>query len=91
MLAGMGLFVDLDWGRLPLAAAATAAGALAFGTMGLAVGALHPRGARLPARLCVMALAAADLPGPGAVGLRGAGALLGGEGGLGGVPVQAPR
>ena len=54
MLVGMGLFVDLDWGRLPLAVAATAAGALAFATMGLAVGALT-REVRAASLLCVMA------------------------------------
>ena len=46
MLAGLGLFVDLDWGRFPLWVAAVGAGALAFAAMGLAVGALTQGGAR---------------------------------------------
>jgi ABC-2 type transport system permease protein len=40
MLAGLGLFVDLDWGRFPLWVAALAAGALGFAAMGIALGAL---------------------------------------------------
>jgi len=40
MLAGLGLFVDLDWGRFPLWLAALALGALAFAALGLAIGAL---------------------------------------------------
>lgn len=40
MLAGLGLFVGLDWSRAPLWVAALAAGALAFGAMGVAIGAL---------------------------------------------------
>src|SRR3712207_8819158 len=40
MLAGLGLFVELDWGRFPLWLAALAAGALAFAALGLAIGAL---------------------------------------------------
>jgi ABC-type multidrug transport system permease subunit len=40
MLAGLGLFVDLDWGRFPLWLAALAGGALAFAAMGLAIGTL---------------------------------------------------
>ena len=40
MLAGLALFVDLDWSRFPLWAAGIAAGALAFGAMGVAIGAL---------------------------------------------------
>jgi ABC-2 type transport system permease protein len=40
MLAGLALFVDLDWSRFPLWAAGIAAGALAFATMGVAIGAL---------------------------------------------------
>jgi len=40
MLAGIGAFVDLDWGRAPLWMAALAAGALAFGALGVALGAL---------------------------------------------------
>jgi ABC-type multidrug transport system permease subunit len=40
MLAGLSLFVDLDWDRLPLWALALAVGALAFAALGLAIGAL---------------------------------------------------
>lgn len=40
MLAGLTLFVDLEWSRFPLWVAALAMGALAFGSMGVAVGAL---------------------------------------------------
>jgi ABC-type multidrug transport system permease subunit len=40
MLAGLALFVDLDWGRSPLWVAGLAGGALAFAAMGLAIGAL---------------------------------------------------
>ena len=40
MLAGLALFVDLDWGRFHLWVAAGAGGALAFAAMGLAIGAL---------------------------------------------------
>jgi ABC-2 type transport system permease protein len=40
MLAGLGLFVDLDWGRVPLWALALAVGAMAFAALGLAIGAL---------------------------------------------------
>jgi ABC-2 type transport system permease protein len=54
MLCGLGLFVDLDWGRFPLWVLATAAGALAFAAMGLAVGAVT-REVRAASLLCVMA------------------------------------
>jgi ABC-type Na+ efflux pump permease subunit len=40
MLLGLGLFVDLDWGRFPLWVAGLVAGALAFAAMGIALGAL---------------------------------------------------
>jgi ABC-type transport system involved in cytochrome c biogenesis permease component len=40
MLAGLGLFVNLDWGRFPLWLVALFAGALAFAALGLAIGAL---------------------------------------------------
>jgi ABC-2 type transport system permease protein len=39
MLAGLGLFVDLEWGRFPLWLAALAAGAAAFAGAGIAIGA----------------------------------------------------
>jgi ABC-2 type transport system permease protein len=40
MLIGLALFVDLDWGRVPLWIAALAAAGLAFGALGTALGAL---------------------------------------------------
>jgi ABC-2 type transport system permease protein len=40
MMAGLGLFVDLDWSRVPLWLAALALGALAFAALGLAIGGL---------------------------------------------------
>jgi ABC-2 type transport system permease protein len=40
MLAGLGLFVDLDWGRFPLWVAALAGGGVGFAALGLAIGAL---------------------------------------------------
>jgi ABC-type Na+ efflux pump permease subunit len=40
MLCGLGLFVELDWARVPAWLLALAAGALGFGAMGAAVGVL---------------------------------------------------
>jgi ABC-2 type transport system permease protein len=40
MLAGIGAFVHLDWSRFPVWVLALAAGALAFGALGVAIGAL---------------------------------------------------
>jgi ABC-type transport system involved in cytochrome c biogenesis permease component len=40
MLCGIGIFVHLEWGRFALWLAALAGGALAFGALGVAVGAL---------------------------------------------------
>jgi ABC-type Na+ efflux pump permease subunit len=40
MLSGLALFVGLDWERFPLWVAAAGAGALGFGAMGAAIGAL---------------------------------------------------
>jgi ABC-type transport system involved in cytochrome c biogenesis permease component len=40
MLVGLALFIDLDWGRFPLWLAGLVAGALAFGAMGVALGAV---------------------------------------------------
>jgi ABC-2 family transporter protein len=54
MLGGLGLFVDLAWGRFHLWAVAAGAGALAFAAMGLAVGTLT-REVRAASLLCVMA------------------------------------
>jgi ABC-type multidrug transport system permease subunit len=53
MLVGLGLFVELDWSRAPLWVVALAAGALAFGAMGVAVGAVT-REVRAASLLCVM-------------------------------------
>ena len=53
MLAGLGLFVDLDWGRAPLWALALAVGALAFAALGLAMGALT-REVRAASLLAIM-------------------------------------
>ena len=53
MLAGLGLFVDLDWGRVPLWALALAVGALAFAALGLAIGALT-REVRAASLLAIM-------------------------------------
>ncbi len=54
MLAGLGLFVDLQWDRFPLWVVAVAAGALAFAAMGLAIGAVTKE-VRAASLLCVMA------------------------------------
>ncbi len=40
MLLGLGAFVGIDWGRAPLWVLALAAGAMAFGALGVALGAL---------------------------------------------------
>jgi ABC-2 type transport system permease protein len=40
MLCGIGIFVHLDWGRFALWVAALAGGAIAFGALGVAIGAL---------------------------------------------------
>lgn len=53
MLAGLGLFVSLDWGRFGLWVVAIAAGGLAFAALGLAIGALT-RDVRASSLLCVM-------------------------------------
>ena len=53
MLAGLGLFVDLDWARAPLWALALAVGALAFAALGLAIGALT-REVRAASLLAIM-------------------------------------
>jgi ABC-2 type transport system permease protein len=53
MLAGLSLFVELDWGRFPLWIAALAVAALAFAALGLAVGTLT-REVRAASLLCVM-------------------------------------
>ncbi len=69
MLAGLGLFVDLDWGRFPLWVVAVAAGALAFAALGLAIGALtrEVRAASLLAFMLCLPLAFLALVPSGAV------------------------
>ncbi len=69
MLAGLALFVDLDWSRSPLWVAAVAAGALAFGAMGVAIGALarEVRAASLLAFMLALPVAFLALVPSGAV------------------------
>jgi ABC-type transport system involved in cytochrome c biogenesis permease component len=69
MLAGLGLFVELDWGRFPLWLAALAAGALAFAALGLAIGAVtrEVRAASLLAFMLSLPLAFLALVPSGAV------------------------
>jgi ABC-2 type transport system permease protein len=59
MLCGIGAFVHLDWGRLPLWALAIAVSALAFSALGVAIGSLarEVRAASLLAFLLVLPLA----------------------------------
>jgi ABC-type multidrug transport system permease subunit len=59
MLAGLGLFVELDWSRFPLWLAALAIAALAFAALGLAIGALtrEVRAASLLAFMLALPLA----------------------------------
>jgi ABC-type transport system involved in cytochrome c biogenesis permease component len=69
MLAGTGAFVGLEWGRVGLWLAALAAGALAFGALGTAIGALarEVRAASLLAFLLSLPLAFLALVPAGAV------------------------
>ena len=69
LLAGLGLFVDLDWSRLPQWLVALAAGALAFAALGLAIGALarDVRAASLLAFMLALPLAFLALVPSGAV------------------------
>jgi ABC-type multidrug transport system permease subunit len=69
MLIGLGLFVELDWGRLPLWLVALAAGALAFAALGLAIGAVarEVRAASLLAFMLALPLAFLALVPSGAV------------------------
>lgn len=53
LLAGLGLFVDLDWARSPLWVVALAVSALTFGALGVAAGAVT-REVRAASLLCVM-------------------------------------
>jgi ABC-type transport system involved in cytochrome c biogenesis permease component len=69
MLAGLGLFVELDWGRFPLWLAALTVAALAFAALGLAIGALtrDVRAASLLAFMICLPLAFLALVPSGAV------------------------
>jgi ABC-2 type transport system permease protein len=69
MLAGIGAFVGLEWGRFPLWVAALAAGAAAFGALGVAIGALarEVRAASLLAVLLTLPIAFLALVPTGAV------------------------
>jgi ABC-type multidrug transport system permease subunit len=69
MLAGLSLFVDIDWGRFPLWLGAVIAGALAFAALGLAIGALtrEVRAASLLAFMLSLPLAFLALVPSGAV------------------------
>jgi ABC-type multidrug transport system permease subunit len=69
MLAGLGLFVDIDWGRFPLWLAAVIVAALAFAALGLAIGALarEVRSASLLAFMLSLPLAFLALVPSGAV------------------------
>lgn len=69
MLAGIGAFVTLEWSRIGLWVAALAAGALAFGALGVAIGALtrEVRAASLLAFLLSLPLAFLALVPAGAV------------------------
>jgi ABC-type transport system involved in cytochrome c biogenesis permease component len=69
MLAGLGLFVELQWGRFGLWVAALAGGALAFAALGLAIGTLtrEVRAASLLAFMLSLPLAFLALVPSGAV------------------------
>ena len=69
MMVGLGLFVDLDWGRFPLWLAALGVGALAFAALGLAIGGLtrDVRAASLLAFMLCLPLAFLALVPSGAV------------------------
>jgi ABC-2 type transport system permease protein len=69
MAAGVSIFVPLDWGRLPLWIVALVAGGLAFGALGVAIGALarEVRAASLLAILLALPIAFLALVPSGAV------------------------
>jgi ABC-type multidrug transport system permease subunit len=69
MLAGLGLFVEIDWSRFPLWLSAVIAGAVAFAALGLAIGALtrEVRAASLLAFMLALPLAFLALVPSGAV------------------------
>jgi len=70
LVAGLSLFVEVDWGRAPLWLAALALGALAFGALGVAVGGLarEVRAASLLAVLLCLPVAFLALVPSGTVG-----------------------
>jgi ABC-2 type transport system permease protein len=69
MVAGLSLFVDVDWGRFPQWLAALAVGAIAFAALGLAIGGLtrDVRAASLLAFMLCLPLAFLALVPSGAV------------------------
>jgi ABC-2 type transport system permease protein len=69
MLCGIGLFVSLDWGRLPLWLLALAGGSIAFATLGVAIGSVtrEVRAASLLAFLLSLPIAFLALVPSGAV------------------------
>jgi ABC-2 type transport system permease protein len=69
MVAGVSVFVSLDWARFPLWVAALGAGGLAFGALGVAIGALarEVRAASLLAILLALPIAFLALVPSGAV------------------------
>jgi ABC-type transport system involved in cytochrome c biogenesis permease component len=69
MLCGIGIFVHLDWGRFALWVVALAGGAVGFGALGVAVGALarDVRAASLLAFLLTLPIAFLALVPAGAV------------------------
>jgi ABC-2 type transport system permease protein len=70
MLAGIGIFVSLDWGRLPQWLLALACGALAFAALGTAIGSLarDARAASIISFLILLPLVFLALVPAGAVG-----------------------
>ena len=69
MLAGVGIFVSLDWGRFPQWLLALACGALAFASLGTAIGSLA-RDARAASLVAFLVLLPLDLPRARARGRR---------------------
>ena len=69
MLAGLSLFVDVDWGRFPLFGAAIAAGGAAFAAFGAAIGgaAREVRASSLLAFMISLPIAFVSLVGSGTV------------------------
>jgi ABC-2 type transport system permease protein len=69
MLAGLSLFVDIDWGRFPLFAAAIVAGGAAFAAFGAAIGgvAREVRASSLLAFMISLPIAFISLVGSGTV------------------------